>query len=150
RSGDGDGSRPERAFVFATINDVCAVVVEVIARRRLCPAAGSARSTRRSSIACARSSRTPRPPALVGGARSAPRLAAAQAATSLAYPPPRTATRAPRPGTSKRPRSSVHVGSGASLSVSRLRGILREDSRAVRDDPPATQTGQERLLIGER
>jgi len=77
--------------------------VEVIARIRPWPTAGSARSTRRSSIACARSSRTPPRLASDGGAPSGPRPVAVPAATSLASPPRRTAMHAPRQGTSKRP-----------------------------------------------
>ena len=82
---------------------LCVVVVEVTARNRPRRAAGSARSTRQSSIACARSSRTPPPPASVVVARSARLLAAVLAVMSPAFRPPRTAMRAPRPDTWKRP-----------------------------------------------
>jgi len=77
--------------------------VEVIVSGRPRPAVGSARTTRRSSIACARSSRMPPRPALVGAGPSGRLHAAARAATSHASRRPRTAMHAPPPDTWKRP-----------------------------------------------
>ena len=100
-------------------NGLCVVVVEVIVSIRPRRAAGSARSTRRSSIACAKSSRMPQPPASVGAGPSVRRHAAVPAVTSLAFRPPRTAIRALRLVTSKRPpnRGRLAVGSPTKLHL---------------------------------
>ena len=73
---------------------LCVVVVEVIVSDRPRRAVGSARITRQSSIACAKSSRMPLQPALVGADPSARPHAADPAAMSLAFPLPRIAMRA--------------------------------------------------------
>ena len=100
-----NGARMERAFgsFLLSLFRLCVVVVEVIARSRPSRAVGSARSTRRSSIACARSSRTPLPPASVGVGLSGRLLAAVLAVMSPAFRPPRIAMHAPPPDTWKRP-----------------------------------------------
>lgn len=85
---------------------LCVVAVEAIAPPRPSQAVGSARSTPRSSIACAKSSRTRLPRASVEAAPSVPRPAAGLVATSPESRPPRTVTRARPRDTSKKPRSS--------------------------------------------
>ena len=99
------------AGLLAIIICLCVVVVEVTVRSRPRRAVGSARSTRRSSIACARSSRTPLPPALVGAGRSVPRPAAVPAVMSHASRLPRPAIRALRRVTLKRPRKHAALRS---------------------------------------
>ena len=83
---------------------LCVVVVEVTVSIRPRRAVGSARSTQPSSIACAKSSRMPLPPASVGAGPSGRPPAVVPAATSHASRPPRIAMRAPRLDTWKRPR----------------------------------------------
>ena len=99
----------ERAFgrILVCLLGLCVVVVEVTVSGRPRPAVGSARTTRRSSIACARSSRMPPRPASAGAVPSGRRRAVAPAAMSLVSRPPRTAMHAPRPGTWKRPPSAA-------------------------------------------
>ena len=89
----------------AMIAGLCVVVVEVIVSDRPRRAVGSARITRLSSIACAKSSRMPLLPALVGADPSARPPAADPAATSPAFPLLRTAIRAPRRAMWKKPRN---------------------------------------------
>ncbi len=89
---------------------LCVVVVEVIAPIRPNLAAGSVRITPRSSIACARSSRTRRLRASVEVAQSVPRPAADLGVTSRVFRPPRTVMRARPRGTSKKPRSTDAAG----------------------------------------
>jgi hypothetical protein len=100
------------AGLLAIIICLCVVVVEVTVRSRPRRAVGSARSTRQSSIACARSSRMPPQPASVGAGPSVPRRAAVPAVMSRASRPPRIAIRAPRRVTSKRPRKRPPRSSG--------------------------------------
>ena len=85
------------------IQGLCVVVVEVTVSIRLRRAVGSAQSTQPSSIACARSSRMPPPLASVVAGPSGRPHAVVPAATSHAFRPPRTAMRAPRLDTWKRP-----------------------------------------------
>jgi hypothetical protein len=87
------------------ITGLCVVVVEVIVSDRPRRAVGSARITRRSSIACAKSSKMLLLPALAGADPSARPPAADPAATSHVFRPPRTAIRAPRRVTWKKPRN---------------------------------------------
>ena len=84
---------------------LCAVVVEVIVRGRPRRAVGSALSTQRSSIACAKSSRTLPQPASVEAGPSGRLPAAAPVVMNLACRRPRIAIRVPPPATWKRPRS---------------------------------------------
>jgi len=85
---------------------LCVVVVEVIAPIRPNRAVGSARITPRSSIACAKSSRTRLPLASVEAAPSAPRPVADLGATSRVSRPPHTVMRARQRATSKKLRST--------------------------------------------
>ena len=111
-------------------------------------AVGSARSTRPSSIACAKSSRMPPPPASVGAGPSGPPPAAVPAATSLASRPPRIAIRAQRPGTWKKPRNRGLLAAGPCNStlqhlVSRV-GVLPPtgaQSRGLRVSPLTVADG---------
>jgi hypothetical protein len=92
------------------MHGLCVVVVEVIAPIRPNRAVGSARSTPRSSIACARSSRMRPPRALDEVAPSVPRPVADLVVTSRVSRPPRTVTRAQLRDTSKKPRNTDAAG----------------------------------------
>ena len=91
--------------LFAILMLLCVVVVEAIARSRRSRIGGSARITRQSSIACAKSSRMPQQPASAEVGRSGRLLAAALAVMSPVSRRPRTAMHAPPPDTWKRPRN---------------------------------------------
>ena len=93
---------------------LCVVEVEVTVSSRPKRAVGSARSTRQSSIACARSSRTPQLPASVGAGPSDRRPAVVPAVMSRVSRPPRIAIRARLRATWKRPRNRGRLQSGPS------------------------------------
>ena len=107
---------PSAVCPAAIVHRLCVVVVEAIVSSRPRRAVGSVRSTRQSSIACAKSSRMPPPPASVGAGPSGRPPAVVPAATSLAFRPPRTAIRAQRPGTWKRPLNRGLLAVGTQLT----------------------------------
>ena len=119
--------------LLAIIIRLCVVVVEVTVSSRPKRAVGSARSTRQSSIACARSSRMPLPPASVGAGPSDRRPAVVPAVTSRASRPPRIAIRALLRATSKRPRKP------RPFAVRALQTKLKSPSRSRHDVSAVTR-----------
>jgi hypothetical protein len=150
------------AGLLAIIIGLCVVVVEVTVRSRPRRAVGSARSTRRSSIACARSSRMPLPPALVGAGPSVPRPAAVPAVMSRASRPPRIAIRAAPRATLKRPRKRAALrssgpprktssNSGGHVSAWALSGVpFRSDGNPAVSQEPLDLTHRVMAVVQDR
>ena len=118
---------------------LCVVEVEVTVSSRPSKVGGSARITRQSLIACAKSSRTPPPPASVGVGPSGRLLAAVPAATSPVSPPPRTAIRARLRDTWKKPRNRGAPATGPKQTVSSPEG--GRDFRGLRASAQKTRRG---------